>query len=741
MSRARELSRLGNPNIISADSSFNVGFGTATPKEKVNVVGVVSATSFFGDGSGLDGIASAGIGTALSDDKTKALNTIYFTNDEVVVTNNSTVNPPASGHIAYTQAPTVVIDDTKELIISDGDDLLVDVLGISTGTNVDYAARGNGVFDNIYVDNIESSGGQTSVNFPKGLVSTGVATFHSDVSIGGTLTYEDVKNIDSVGLITARTGIKVSAGGIDVAGGGIDVVGDIGLGAGKQTGTAGQLLTSGGAGADASWTSISSSPEYTGISSGSITAGRGVIVADDGKLMNITGFNGARGTIAATAGTNTARFDIVYSTGSDKFVVFYRDADDGGKGKASVGTQNGTTITWATPVEFSANNISQGGSFVHGLYDSYRDKVVVAYKDSNNKASVCVGAISGTSITFGTPNTNLTGSESGGGGSMEYSSFCYCDDTYNYAIVYNSSTGNKGWCKIGKYDGTNSSTFPNSSVQFLNGQARETGCWYDTTANKLVIATNNGAQANFAYIFAGTVANDSVTFGSGQQVETNPSGADLKPSGCHDPDTGKNIICWVGDSYHGYVKTATLSGTTFTFGASEYEFNPTGTTTSPKIGYDPASKKFLISYGSNYSSSVHFETLQATLSGTTITFDTKYVVSNTPAVDFVSAGLAYSPDTKSFVTIFRSGNAATYYVENIRTSNVTAGNYIGIANASYTNGQTASISIPGAVNTAVSGLTIGQKYYIEADGTLNTTADVANIVAGNAAAANKLIVR
>ena len=72
---------------------------------------------------------------------------------------------------------------------------------------------------------------------------------------------------------------------------------------------------------------------------------------------------------------------------------------------------------------------------------------------------------------------------------------------------------------------------------------------------------------------------------------------------------------------------------------------------------------------------------------------------------------------------------------------MTAGNYVGVANASYTNGQTASVSIPGAVNTAVSGLTVGQKYYILADGTLNTTADDANIVAGNTVAANKLIVR
>ena len=35
------------------------------------------------------------------------------------------------------------------------------------------------------------------------------ADYSGDVSIGGTLTYEDVTNIDAVGLITARNGIKV----------------------------------------------------------------------------------------------------------------------------------------------------------------------------------------------------------------------------------------------------------------------------------------------------------------------------------------------------------------------------------------------------------------------------------------------------------------------------------------------------------------------------------------------------
>ena len=48
---------------------------------------------------------------------------------------------------------------------------------------------------------------------PKGLTVTGFTTFSGGVSIGGTLTYEDVTNIDSVGIITAQSGIHVLGSG------------------------------------------------------------------------------------------------------------------------------------------------------------------------------------------------------------------------------------------------------------------------------------------------------------------------------------------------------------------------------------------------------------------------------------------------------------------------------------------------------------------------------------------------
>ncbi|MBS61308.1 MAG: hypothetical protein CL606_08420 [Anaerolineaceae bacterium] len=46
----------------------------------------------------------------------------------------------------------------------------------------------------------------------------GNSQFDGNVSIGGTITYEDVTNVDSVGIVTARTGIKVLAGGINAVG-------------------------------------------------------------------------------------------------------------------------------------------------------------------------------------------------------------------------------------------------------------------------------------------------------------------------------------------------------------------------------------------------------------------------------------------------------------------------------------------------------------------------------------------
>ena len=48
---------------------------------------------------------------------------------------------------------------------------------------------------------------------------TGDITTPGDIGIGGTLTYEDVTNVDSIGIVTARSGINVPSGNVTVSSG------------------------------------------------------------------------------------------------------------------------------------------------------------------------------------------------------------------------------------------------------------------------------------------------------------------------------------------------------------------------------------------------------------------------------------------------------------------------------------------------------------------------------------------
>ena len=78
------------------------------------------------------------------------------------------------------------------------------VTGVATATTFKGNLEGNAT---------TSSGlsGTASVN-TTGIITAASGNFSGNVSIGGTLTYEDVTNIDSVGLITARSGLQVTSG-------------------------------------------------------------------------------------------------------------------------------------------------------------------------------------------------------------------------------------------------------------------------------------------------------------------------------------------------------------------------------------------------------------------------------------------------------------------------------------------------------------------------------------------------
>ena len=214
MSRARDLSRLSSPTNFTADGTTNrVGLGSENPTAKLNVAGIVSATAFYGDGSNLEGVASAGLGTALADDGAGSV--IYYTDKVLGVAANITVDVPdaSSSNVAYTQYEEISVDSGIDFIVADGDDFVPDILGISSDVQVPGILAGGG--GRVRADNFTNKAGTGAPTFSSGvnvvgLVSATTGSFTGNVSIGGTLTYEDVKNIDSVGLITARSGIIVT---------------------------------------------------------------------------------------------------------------------------------------------------------------------------------------------------------------------------------------------------------------------------------------------------------------------------------------------------------------------------------------------------------------------------------------------------------------------------------------------------------------------------------------------------
>ena len=96
----------------------------------------------------------------------------------------------------------------------------VSVTGVLTATS--FSGSLDGTASNATVA-VNAQGLTGTPNINVGSVTGTTGTFSGNVSVGGTLTYDDVTNIDSVGLVTARTGVKVTAGGVNVTAGGINV--------------------------------------------------------------------------------------------------------------------------------------------------------------------------------------------------------------------------------------------------------------------------------------------------------------------------------------------------------------------------------------------------------------------------------------------------------------------------------------------------------------------------------------
>ena len=135
----------------------------------INVAGVITASSFVGSGEGLTGVAS-------TDNIQTATEATFLSG--VKITGVTTASGGVVGNLTG------------------------NVTGTASNATLAVNAQGLTGTPNITVGSVTASSG----------------SFSGNVTIGGTLTYQDVTNIDSVGIITAQQGIQVLANGLDVTG-------------------------------------------------------------------------------------------------------------------------------------------------------------------------------------------------------------------------------------------------------------------------------------------------------------------------------------------------------------------------------------------------------------------------------------------------------------------------------------------------------------------------------------------
>jgi hypothetical protein len=486
-------------------------------------------------------------------------------------------------------------------------------------------------------------------------------------------------------------------------------------------GTAGNLLTSNGT----AWTSAApaapSGPTLTAVASGSLSDGSTVIVNADGTVSVVAAVAQAVGSPVVFESATTFNISATYDSVAQRVVIAYRDIGNSQFGTAIVGTVSGTSISFGTPVVFR----SEFAFNISATYDSVAQRVVIASVGfSDGRASV--GTVSGNSISFGTAvvfNGASTGSTSA----------TYDSNAQRVVIAYQDGGNSEfGTARVGTVSGT-SISFGSPTV-FESALTDAISATYDSAAQRVVIAYRDDGNSASGTAIVGTVSGTSISFGTAVVFR---SGNTSNISATYDSNAQRVVIAYQnGNSGFGTAIVGTVSGTSINFGTAVVFLNSTASQISAT--YDSAAQRVVIAYrdGGN----ANFGTaIVGTVSGTSISFGTA-VVFESASTDQIFA--TYDSAAQRVVIAYNDvGNSQFGTSVVFRTASTNARSFIGFSNAAYTNGQTATIQIVGAVDDAQSGLTPGQSYFVQPNGTLGLSPASPAVFAGTAVAANRIIVK
>ena len=464
------------------------------------------------------------------------------------------------------------------------------------------------------------------------------------------------------------------------------------------------------------------------VASGTLPNGKPVIVNADGTV-SVVGIGAASiGSAVIFENATTSYNSTAYDTTNDKIVISYRDSDNSNYFTAVVGTVSGTSISFGTPVVVA----SSYHSYQSIVFDSNAGKMVLASVDSGSSShgKAVVGTVSGTSISFGSMATFHSGSVSSIGSAY--------DSTNNKTIIafVDASASNHGKAIVGTVSGTSISF--GSAATFNSGTTTVSmrSVVHDSSTGKTVIAYRDTGNSNQGTAVVGTVSSTSISFGSESIFETT---ATQDINGVYDSGNSKVNFFYMdgGDSDKGKAVIGTVSGTSISF-------------TTPEVFYDAAINALSAVYDSNAASNVigirgasaYGYAIPITSDGSSFTVGSSTTITTNAYGTLASS--AFDPDQKKVVFAYQDGDDSSKgkaQVYNTPATTLTSENYIGITRSGAASGAGAIIDTQGAIADNLSGLTAGQSYFVQTDGTLGTTAGSPSVFAGTAVSATKLIVK
>jgi len=472
------------------------------------------------------------------------------------------------------------------------------------------------------------------------------------------------------------------------------------------------------------------------VASGALTDGSTVIVNSDGTVSVVSGNDDAAGTpTQISSESNLSQAQAIYDPDTGKVVVAYhRDASTHYYGAAVVGTVSGTSISFGSITKFQANN-TQGMQGLSMAYDTNEDKVLIVYADKDNSTygTAVVGTVSGTSISFGS-NTVWQSN------SVNKMQLGFDSNSNKFLVAYMRSLMRS---RVLTVSGTSVSAGSETNLRSdTDGNMRRPDMAFSTSANKFVIVYRDQDQSNRGQYVVGTISGTSVSYGTAADISSVAIGYQIQIA--YDASLDKFLIAYEDDddSSKGKAVVGTLSGTSVSFGTPKV-FND-ASTLAPAVSTD-GSGNFIIAF-TDVGNSDRKTFVSATVSDTTPSFGSEVViddvVSESGAV-FALSQMAYDSANDKFVipyNDFTNGGLEASVLQ-LASTNLTSENFIGFSDGAFADTQSAVINTTNTIDRNQSGLTAGQTYFVQTDGTLGLTAASPSVTAGTAISATELIVK